>query len=303
MKFIEKNMRNMKQEKLKKRGKTGMLILFCTLTALSGCGKAKEPTEEIEPETELMESFISPELESLEVEEEKVFGVTYEDSSQGGEDKDGTILVKANQNKPYVTLPEWPEAQEKINAFFAEQTDAFESTLKEYTEWAAEDREFREKTREEEETGEETALEWTPYTLDRQYQNARFDDTILSFIQKDSEYTGGAHPNTVHTTLNFDTKTGERLNLADVVKDESEAMDFVNSYLVDALLTTIGEEGLFEDYATSVFDILTDTTWYLNEEGFVIIVNEYIVSPHSSGINEITIPYGEAEFLKEEYRM
>ena len=58
----------------------------------------------------------------------------------------------------------------------------------------------------------------------------------------------------------------------------------------------------YEDYEESIGDILTEETWYLGEDGFHIIVNEYIIAPHAAGILDFVIPYGEADFLKEEYR-
>ena len=43
-------------------------------------------------------------------------------------------------------------------------------------------------------------------------------------------------------------------------------------------------------------------TGYLGDDGFHIIVNEYIISPHAAGIMDFVIPYGKADFLKEEFR-
>lgn len=276
------------------------LMLFA-----AACGREEEPVE-TEPEEELSESFVSPEVETKEPEEAKVFGVTYEDKSWQEKDEDGTVLLNITLNLPRVSLPEAPEAEEAINAFWAEQEEAFRVTALEYKKWAGEDLAFRkseEQAAAESAETEETGIwTWTPYEMGRQYSEGRQDEIILSFVQNDYEYTGGAHPNSVRAALNFDSRSGARLKLADVVTDMDETTEFVNLYLVEALPETIGEEGLFDDYKTSIFDILTDDTWYLNEEGFVIICNEYIVSPHSSGINEITIPYEEADFLKEEYK-
>ncbi|MEG1148321.1 MAG: RsiV family protein, partial [Niameybacter sp.] len=58
----------------------------------------------------------------------------------------------------------------------------------------------------------------------------------------------------------------------------------------------------FEDYQQHIKELLTENTWYLSDEGFVIISNEYIISPHVVGILEFTIPYDQFQYLKPEYR-
>ena len=62
-------------------------------------------------------------------------------------------------------------------------------------------------------------------------------------------------------------------------------------------------EGMFfDDYEKDVPTILDDNTWYLSDEGFVVICNEYIVSPHAAGIMEFTIPYGDFTELSDQYK-
>lgn len=144
---------------------------------------------------------------------------------------------------------------------------------------------------------------WYGYDMETVFSLNRADETVISFLVSASSYMGGAHPNTLEAALNFDPETGKRLTLADVTTDEKTAV----KEIVNAILQQTKQEKysgmFFEGYESSVGDLLTEDTWYLGEDGFHIIGNEYIISPHAAGILNFMIPYAEAGFLKEKYRV
>ena len=59
----------------------------------------------------------------------------------------------------------------------------------------------------------------------------------------------------------------------------------------------------YDDYEDKIGDALTEDTWYLGNDGLHIIVNEYIIAPHAAGSFDFVIPYEEADFLKDEFKM
>ncbi|OYP01713.1 hypothetical protein CG709_10840, partial [Lachnotalea glycerini] len=196
-------------------------------------------------------------------------------------------------NLPIVTVEGNDVATEKINAYYKESQKNLEDQIQEYIQYANDDYVNADADRQK---------YWNGYALGESYQTARVDSSIISIIEDSYEYAGGAHPNSYRTAQNFDTITGELLKLEDIFTDTTKAKEFVNEYLLKLMKDRVEEYGYFEDYENSVGDILTDDTWYLSDEGLVVICNEYIVSPHAAGIQEFVIPYSEFPYLVEQYQ-
>ena len=58
----------------------------------------------------------------------------------------------------------------------------------------------------------------------------------------------------------------------------------------------------YEDYEERLINLLREDAWYLDEDGFHIIANEYEISCYAAGDFDFVIPYEQAHFLKEKYR-
>lgn len=219
--------------------------------------------------------------------------ITFEDQSREEKDENGALLLTITGNLPIVTVEGNDVATEKINAYYKESQKNLEDQIQEYIQYANDDYVNADADRQK---------YWNGYALGESYQTARVDSSIISIIEDSYEYAGGAHPNSYRTAQNFDTITGELLKLEDIFTDTTKAKEFVNEYLLKLMKDRVEEYGYFEDYENSVGDILTDDTWYLSDEGLVVICNEYIVSPHAAGIQEFVIPYSEFPYLVEQYQ-
>ena len=209
---------------------------------------------------------------------------------------DGTLLLIVERAYPVVDMPDRKEAAQAINAYIREgefyggesiagmsEEELFESAEMDYKE-RGKDNWYGE------------------YSYSTGYRLGRMDDKAISFLLSSYFYLGGAHPNTFDVGLTFDAQTGQRLLLADVVQDEAAAVEAAVGFLIKE--TEKEEYGgvFFSNYKDSLAGLVADGSWYLGEDGFHIIANTYAIAPYVAGSFDFVIPYGEADFLKEEYR-
>lgn len=232
--------------------------------------------------------------EVVKEETDKLIRIQYKDLNEVIKDNKGTPLLQVEGNTPTVIINNNKKASSKINSFYKTKLKDFEQDIRDYTQMAKKDYDRR---------NEELKKSWHAYSLGTQYTTSRIDNCIISVIQNDYEYTGGAHPNATRFAQTFSTVTGKRLTLKDITTDVEEAIKGINDYILQETKKEAYKGYFFEDYEKHIKDILTEDTWYFSDEGLVIISNEYIISPHSTGILEFTIPYSELSFIKPEYLM
>lgn len=201
--------------------------------------------------------------------------------------EDGTVVYKAERTIPVVTISDNEEGAAAINKYIENNFPADEDEM---LEMAKEDYAA---------LGKEN---WYGYETGSKFSSQRKDSEVISFFIISYWDMGGAHPNSWINGLNFSTADGEVLTLEDVVTDKEAATEIINEFLLAETKKEEYEGMFFEDYENSIGDILTEDSWYLGEDGFHIIVNEYIISPHAAGIMDFVIPYAEADFLKDEFR-
>ena len=92
----------------------------------------------------------------------------------------------------------------------------------------------------------------------------RADGRVLSFTDSFYEYTGGVHGNGGTTGISFDAKTGERLDLSDLISDK----DALKDYVMAELEARYGADGgLFDGWQDTVRNDI-DEVPYAETEGF-----------------------------------
>lgn len=286
--------------KKKKMGSRKLFIMWavCITVMLSGCGKKEEAPDSEEQVQQTQETQASVEeteaAQETEEEEPQELAVQINElEPQELKNDEGTILLTNQTSEVSVTIPGNPEAQEAVNQFFADLQDSYGATVSEYKDMAQEDLTFREE--------EGLTDGWAGYGIGRSYTAARVDEQMISIVEDSYEYTGGAHPNSVRVAYNFDTQTGKRMTLEDVASDLDEIRIRSTEYLREMLSKPEYAEELFEGYENDLEDILTDSTWYTDEQGFHIICNEYIITPHSAGILDFLLPYDEVDVVAGKY--
>lgn len=298
-----------------------LMVIACTLVSfciiLVSCGKedlSQVITEEEviinEEEEEIQEG--KKELSEEEVEEVReelpeieISVKTIEDNREL-KDENGILMVSVTENYPVITNRNNEEASNIINEYYQSQREVLKVMEEEYFAYALEDYSMAD---------EETREYWNGYGLGKTYEITRTDGKVISIVESGYEYAGGAHPNSYKVAQNFDPKTGERLSLEDISidgdnnneeyddEDYNDAKDFMKEYLISYIEGSEYIDYVYPEFRDNIGDIIGDDTWYFSEEGIVIIANAYIIAPYAGGIMEFTIPYQDAVFLKDMYKM
>lgn len=134
-----------------------------------------------------------------------------------------------------------------------------------------------------------------PYESDYQLRIETNEHNILGVTGFAYFYTGGAHGSAAVENANYDTQTGKKLTLADVL---------VNGF--DTKLTALGEKYFREQNNVGAkplidagYDFGDDGKFYLPEaflirqDGILFTYGQYEIGPYAMGMPEVLIPYSE----------
>ncbi len=128
-------------------------------------------------------------------------------------------------------------------------------------------------------------------SADLDFTVAYKSDKFLSIAGQGSEYTGGAHPNVIIYTLNYDLSQGKKVAVGDLFKDDSY-LKTISDYCIaqlnsrgltdqDTVSMGAGQQAInFQD-----FDILSS-----GDKGLEIIFPPYQVAPYAAGTQTVDIP-------------
>lgn len=123
-----------------------------------------------------------------------------------------------------------------------------------------------------------------PLTRVSSFSVTRNDSAVFCIMDTTDEYMGGPHGNIVISGNNFDTQTGKKLSLTDVITDKNQLAELVvkdikENYANDA------ENGFFDYWEATVCSQLDGDfqNWCMTTEGLQIIFNTYELAPHAAG--------------------
>ena len=109
------------------------------------------------------------------------------------------------------------------------------------------------------------------------------------------EFTGGAHPNSFYTVLNFNPETGEEIVLSDILKDNYE--DALTDILIKNLAKQLQVENIEgikdKGYLYQDNDMFISNNFILDSAKIVFIYNKYEIAPYAFGDIMITVTYDE----------
>lgn len=125
-------------------------------------------------------------------------------------------------------------------------------------------------------------------------QESKTENTLTILISNYS-YLGGAHPNSYQTYLNFNQKTGELIQLEDIIIDQEAVLriaeqQFRTTYDIfpDAPLTNAG---LFEK------KLVLPENFAITKKGLMFLYNPYEIGPYVAGYYQFTIAWESLEGL------
>ena len=284
-------------------------------TAAEETGTAVESREEAAEEATAEISVAEdPDTEIAEFRKDTAIKVTVEDQKEEKKNDAGEVLVTISVQKATIADKGYDALQKVLDQ---QSSDTYELAQEAWGDMQAflEDNDW-------ETTG-------SLYGIEDTISMKRGDDRIFSYVTTDYSYLGGAHPNVVYNSYNYDTKTGKRLTLRDVTED----YDSLYAQVLDTLRAFQEEHDMFfEDYEDTVKGMfygfsaeedledssmtdadreeISDTAgtasdidniqWYLTDNELVMIFNRYDIAGYAFGPTAVKIPF-ETGLVKEIY--
>ena len=113
------------------------------------------------------------------------------------------------------------------------------------------------------------------------------------------EFTGGAHPSSFYTVLNFNPETGEEVVLGDILKENYDTA------LTDILINNLAKQLQVEDiegikekgYLYQDSQMFVSNNFILDTDCIVFIYNKYEIAPYAHGDIMITVTFDELKDL------
>lgn len=260
--------------KLQSKGLWCVLSLLLVALMCVGCGGGKgNPDSTVDQPFEVSDVY-GEELYQSELTSSTLWKLTYTYPQVSGGVKEAADVI----NGTIETAVEfWMETDESI---FAQQQEFIPS----------------------ENDGVDESMPWGD---EMNYGISRNDGKVFSMSLNTYLYAGGAHGMPHNRFLNFDSKSGAELMLKDIAAvDEETLTQEVNAILVQQCeaMEQQPDNPLFDNWRDYIHMVLSDGSWYLDEDGFHTLAEVYMLAPYSHGPVDFAIPYDECSFMKEEYR-
>lgn len=121
----------------------------------------------------------------------------------------------------------------------------------------------------------------------------------INYIIQWEEYTGGAHPMSNCTALNFNPENGEEIVLEEILKEgyEEQLISILEKNLAKQLnvedINAVKDKG----YMYGDAEMFVSNNFILEEEQIVFIYNKYDLAPYSAGEIMINVSYDEIKKL------
>lgn len=121
----------------------------------------------------------------------------------------------------------------------------------------------------------------------------------INYIINMEEFTGGAHPSSLCSALNFNPDNGEEIVLEDILKDNfEEPLIAILEKNLAKQLEVDDVEGIKEKgYMYADADMFISNNFILEKEQIVFIYNRYDIAPYSMGDIMINVSYDEIKDL------
>lgn len=207
-----------------------------------------------------------------------------------GEWDDKGPIITADCAKILVLEDGFKELKDTIDAYNALNWKEVHAVYTEHLEYAKED----------------VFPEGTELSISREVELTRADSKVLSFINAETAYLGGAHGSYYEDAVVFDSETGKELKLTDVITD----LDAVYQRVKNSLKENYEKETFFEGYEEWLEEMFYEPEgamsspleWVLTMEGLEFRFSPYVLGPWVAGTFEVKLPYaGNEELFVTEY--
>lgn len=290
-----------------------MMVTAVLLGVLSGCGTEKKPEAETEQAVST-EAYSEQQTSVFSIEAEETVTQTETDEtsteaempSEEASEEPVTILgvyagkVNEQKNSPdsyypaaSVTVPEL-ELSEESAGLQPELSDALKKWAEELKNTSAQAMERLTQTYQEMEEASTAEEEDFGLCDETEVSVLRADSRVLSVRTYTYANYGGPHPDHYYRGANFDTETGIKLKLTDVVTDMEAFTGAVERKvreeypdLTEYFFSTPEEALASADTENS------NVAWNLEYEGIRLIFNPYCLGPYAMGEQIVTVLFSE----------
>ena len=272
---------------MKRRLRKSMVLLVSLVLVFMGCGKAEEPIVQEEADI-VVEEMIETEEETPK--EEVPLGVHIDTryKTYYFEESDEAYLY-LQYCDVVLEGTGYENLKRNVENWFLERSGELRNLYAEVEKTAKDDAKRE---------------DFYGYTLYQTVSTARVDESVISLVDETYQYTGGANGMTYRGGVNFDSKSGKKLVLKDILIDAEGFAKASTERMVSELNRLHGEE-LFDDYAQTLESLWKSENgleWYLDATGIVIVVQQYDVGPEIVGTTEIHMPYKDfGPYIKDAY--
>lgn len=263
-------------------------ILMIFILLLSGCSKpADNPIQAASGDALQQEN---QNYQSGNIEIPKVENKAFCEEDMDGKNSFASMTIRY----PKVSFSNNDTAEKAINSYFYELVEQTRTTMDSFAATAKQEYQLSQNKDNDYNSG---------YYVKLNVKNQGICGRVLSFTIDTTTFSGGAHPETYRSGVNFDLEQGDILTYKDIVTDEKEFHSFAKNYLIKALQTSTLYSVLFEDYQDAVDNFLCEGSFTLTQRGLDFWCNPYLAWPYSGGIHRFTIPYEDMDrYLVEQYQ-
>ena len=147
---------------------------------------------------------------------------------------------------------------------------------------------------------------FTPYTFELTCKPLRADNNVVSILFYSYAYCGGAHGSLTTFARNYSAKTGKVLTMEDFGEEVNSLVTDNAVKFINAIQDT--DDAFFYDKVKaadeSVQSMLETGSFYLSQDGLVLIDGQYLLQPYAAGIVEFTTSYDDLRGkLNDEYTL
>ena len=257
--------------------------------SLAACGNSKTPTTSSTPADASVEPTSSG---------HPAFH-TGSNSKQDLTAKDGTKVLVSKSTAYNIVYPEASDAQKAIQKDLEQVvTDFHKEANKQEEDAQTYYQEFLKSGGKKE--------GFTPYTFELTCKPLRADNGVVSILFYSYAYCGGAHGSLTTFARNYDAKTGKVLTMKDFGEEVSSLVTDNAVKFINAIQDT--DDAFFYDKVKatdeSVQSMLETGSFYLSQDGLVLIDGQYLLQPYAAGIVEFTTSYDDLRGkLNDEYTL
>jgi peptidoglycan-N-acetylglucosamine deacetylase len=145
-----------------------------------------------------------------------------------------------------------------------------------------------ETAREEAAANQDAKSSLPPNSLSVSYEVTAANKDFISVLFSFYEYLGGAHPNTITESFNYDLNRNAPVSLADLFTPNSNYLKVISDYAIKELKKLDTVSGVENGAGPKIENF---HSWNITPAGLKITFDPYQVGPYAAGAHEVVVPY------------